>query len=564
MGATQLCLWATVAALSGRFSYGSPFQRRHLLPVLGLWGVSFVLYLGNLALVWRTEVNSKVARAQVRTVWIFAVLFRLLLWWSQPIEETDFYRYLWDGRVLAAGVNPYAYSPQEIAEARDQGTTVPSLNRLAQWLHRSPEVSTILSRINHREVPTLYPPLSEAVFATTALMTPEHASVSTQVRILKGALLLFDLATIGLVMGLLRNLGQSPARALAYAWCPLVLKEFANSGHLDSIAVCLTTATLWLLTRPPQCKVREGTAIRSPSRPGGRDWLAAGLWSGAVLAKLYPLVLAPVLLAHWWQRFRWRTAGPICVFCLVLFGGYAAMPSRPKVTGAKAAEIAEHSGFSGLETFLRRWEMNDLLFSIVYENVRLDNAGHNGAPWYSVLPISAREHLHRALASLNDTLGLGLPRSRLAFLFTQTLAAGALFILACALAWRRWPEDPREALLRRAFLCLAWLWYVSAVQDPWYWTWAMPLVVFASRPWLLASGFAMIYYLRFWFVHELAQPTLPAGLTGPRFFDEVVVWFEHLPVLLLVAAAWWSHRPAPASLKAVRLERRRESPVQTE
>jgi hypothetical protein len=540
LGTAQLLLWITVAALSGRFAFGSPFDQRPLLFMLVLWAGSFVLYLGSLALIWRTKADSNVVRAQVRMVWIFAILFRLLLWWSQPIEETDFYRYLWDGRVLAAGVSPYTYSPKEIEAARDQEMAAPSVNRLVQLLHRSPVVATIFSRINHRSVPTIYPPLSEAVFAATALVTPEHASVRTQVRVLKGVLLLFDLATLGLVIGLLRNLGQSPARALAYAWCPLVLIEFANSGHLDGIAVCLTTATLWLLTLPTRRDVRESSIVMSQTRPTSHDWLAAGLWAGAVLAKLYPVVLAPVFLAHWWRRLRWRTGGLVLVFVLVLFGGYVAMPSRPKPTESKSTSAAEHSSFSGLGVFLRRWEMNDLLFSVVYENVRLENVGSGGhEPWYSVLPTSTREHLHLALDRLDGKLGLDLPKVRLAFLFTQTLAAGALFVLACALAWRRWPEDPREALLRRAFLCLAWLWYLSAAQNPWYWTWAMPLVIVASRPWLLASGFAMIYYLRFWFVHEFPQPTLSGGLAGPQFFDQIVVWFEHLPVLLLVAVYWF-------------------------
>lgn len=550
LGTAQFLLWITVAALSGRFAYGSPFNQRPLLFMLALWAGSFVLYLGSLALIWRAKSDSDVVRAQVRMVWIFAILFRLLLWWSQPIEETDFYRYLWDGRVLAAGINPYTYSPKEIEAARDQGMAAPAMNRLVQLLRRSPEVATICSRINHRSVPTIYPPLSEALFAATALVTPEHASIRTQARVLKGVLMLFDLATIWLVVGLLRNLGQSPVRALAYAWCPLVLIEFANSGHLDSIAVCLMTATLWLLTRPPRRDVIEGSIVTGQSRPTSHDWLAVGLWAGAVLAKIYPLVLAPVLLAYWWRRWRWRTGGLIFVFALVLVAGYAALPSRHKVTGAKAADITEHSQFSGLEAFLRRWEMNDLLFSVVYENVRLEKSENKGGPWYSVLPTPARQHLDFALAWLDDKLGLNLPKARLAFLFTQTLAAGTMLVLVCALAWRRWPEDPREALLRRVFLCLAWLWYLSAAQNPWYWTWAMPLVVFASRPWWLASGFGLIYYLRFWFIHTFPQPTLLGNLTGQRSFDEVVVWFEHLPVLLLVAAAWWFRRDASTFQKS--------------
>lgn len=540
MGIAQLLLWIAVAAAAERFDPGGDFGRRPFLLVVGLLSASFLLYLASLALVWKAPDNQRTARLQWRAVLLFALLFRVALLWSQPIQELDLYRYLWDGRVLAAGINPYRYSPAQVEAARDADVANVELNQLNQRLQRSPEVAKIFSHIDHRSVPTIYPPLSETVFAATALVTPEHAPVRMQVSVLKGVLLIFDLATIGLVMGLLRNLDQPPTRALAYAWCPLVLKEFASTGHLDSIAVCLTVTVFWLLTLPRRENNSASAVSQSPTRPQFRDWLASVLWAGAVLAKFYPVVLAPVLLAFWWRRVRWRTGGLFVAFALVVLGGFALLPPNSQVPTADAVAPAEHSIFSGLSEFLRRWEMNDLLFSIVYENVRLrsaDSGSHE--PWYSVLPATTREHFNSTLARLAGGVGLDIPASRLAFLFTQALAAATVFALACLLALRRWPDDPREEVLRRTFLCLAWLWFLSATQNPWYWTWALPLVVFVSRLWLLVSGFALIYYLRFWFVHQFPNATLPGGLTGMRFFDEVVVWIEHLPPLLAVLLVFW-------------------------
>ncbi len=565
-GIAQLFLWIGVAVAAERFDPGGDFGQRPFALVVGLLAACFLIYLLSLALVWKAPEHQVTARRQWRTVLIFAVLFRLVLWWSQPIQELDLYRYLWDGRVLAEGINPYRYSPEQIDLVRSSGRksaptaaeggesqsrltsaatspggdATPELATLARVLDRSPEVAKIFSLIDHRSVPTIYPPLSEAVFGATALITPERAPVRVQVGIFKGVLLLFDLATVVLVMGLLRNLNQPPARALAYAWCPLVLKEFANTGHLDAIAVCLTVAMFWLLTLPRRENNSTSVANQFPFRPQWSDWLATGLWGGAVLAKLYPLVLAPVLLAFWWRRVRWHTGGLFAAFVLVVLGGYTLLPPNSKAPKNETAGTADHSSFSGLGEFLRRWEMNDLLFSIVYENVRLRSPEHAGQePWYSAVPSAVRERLNTTLAKSVSMIGLDVPANRLAFLLTQALAAGTLLVLAGALASRRWPDDPRATLLRRAFLCLAWLWYLSATQNPWYWTWALPLVVFVSRAWLLVSGFALIYYLRFWFVHQFPDATLPAGLTGMRLFDEVVVWIEHLPPLLAVLLMFW-------------------------
>lgn len=531
-------LWFGVAVAAERFDPGGDFRQRPLLLVVGLLAANFLLYLTSLALVWNAADHQQTARLQWRAVLIFGVLFRLALWWSQPIQELDLYRYLWDGRVLAEGINPYRYSPAQVEAARDGEPATPEFATLTNALRRSPEVAKIFSLIDHRSVPTIYPPLSEAMFAATAMVTPERAPVRVQVGVFKGVLLLFDLATAVLVMGLLRNLSQPPARALAYAWCPLVLKEFANTGHLDAIAVCLTAAMFWLLTLPRGDNNSTSAASRSPLRTQWRDWLAAGLWGGAVLAKLYPVVLAPVLLAFWWRRVRWRASGLFAAFALIVLGGYALLPPNSKAPKAEAVATTEHSSFSGLGEFLRRWEMNDLLFSVVNENVRLRSPEHlDQEPWYSVLPGTLRERLNRVLVNVVSLTGLDVPASRLAFLFTQALAAGMLLALGGVLALRRWPDDSRETLLRRAFLCLAWLWFLSATQNPWYWTWALPLVIFVSRAWLLVSGFALIYYLRFWFVHQFPDATLPGGLTGMRFFDEVVVWIEHLLPLCAVALA---------------------------
>ena len=47
---------------------------------------------------------------------IFGLLFRCAIIPSQQIQEDDVYRYLWDGKVFAHGINPFKFSPEEINE----------------------------------------------------------------------------------------------------------------------------------------------------------------------------------------------------------------------------------------------------------------------------------------------------------------------------------------------------------------------------------------------------------------------------------------------------------------
>lgn len=561
LGVTQLLLWCIVAWLAVDFTPGGDFAQRPMPLVVLLLAVNFLLYLASLTLVWNLREGSGWRRHIPALVVGFAVVFRLPLWWSQPIQEIDIYRYLWDGRVLQSGVNPYRYSPAQVDAAGEGQITAPELDPLVAKLHRSRPIHEIFARIEHRSVATIYPPLSQAMFAAAAWLTPENAPVLMQVRVLKGILLAFDLAVLGFVMGLLRNLGLPAGRALAYAWCPLILKEFANSGHLDSIAVCFTTATLWLLT------LRRGDAGESAKlklplrRVLPSDWLAATAWACATLAKLYPLVLAPLLLVYGWRRLRWRLALPVALFVTLLLAGYAALPRNPALradpglhpvvsTSATTATTLSHSSFSGLGEFLRRWEINDLLFSVVYENLRPASDDHSSParPWYVVVPTGVREGANRVLKAVAKRISPESVHLNLPFMFTQVVMGVTLLGLVVRMALWRWPEDGGQELLRRAFLSLAWLWFLSATQNPWYWSWALPFILFASRPWLLVSGFALIYYLRFWFVHRFPDPAMLSGLTGQRFFDEILVWFEHLPVLLILAwAAYRRRQSTPVS-----------------
>lgn len=553
LGTAQLLLWCAVAFLSRHFDPESDYSGRPLLSVLVLLWSGFVLYAASFRALLMQPIGARNSeekriceRSLIRLVLVFAFLFRIPLWWSMPIQEIDIYRYLWDGRVLTESVRPYRYSPAEVDQASEDVSAPTELKRLIALRDRTTSLRTIFDRIDHREVPTVYPPLSQVVFGAAAWITPESAPVFAQVRVLKALLLLFDIITIFCIIGLLRSVKKPVSLALVYAWCPLVLKEFANSGHLDSIAVCLTTAALWLLVRKPELKAGAASSGIGPRSFLARQYLAGALWAGAILAKFYPLVLAPLLLVWWWRRIRWRVLVVAVVITGVMITGYAVIPGgNPSGAGSFSVSTPEsgsphipnprNQSFGGLGKFLNQWEINDLLFSCVYENLRTAShvLGSRPPPWYAVFPEKWRTALSAEFASFLSFFGMNPARLNVPFLLAQSVSGLILLGIAIRLATMRWQVRAEEDLLRRSFLCIAWLWFLSATQNPWYWTWSLPFVVFASRPWFLVSGLALFYYLRFWLIHRFPDSTLLGGMVdGRRFFDELVVWAEHLPILL--------------------------------
>ena len=201
----------------------------------------------------------------------FAIIFRLSILFAPPYLSDDIYRYVWDGRVQAAGINPYRYIPAapELAHLRDE-TIYPKINR-KDWAH------------------TIYPPVAQVVFFLTT-------RISESVTWMKATMLLFELVTFWAVAQLLALLNRPRQLLLMYAWHPLAVWEFAGSGHVDAISIAFIALAFLAWQR--------------------KSDLGAGVsLACATLVKLFPIVLAPAMLK------RWRIAP---VLATTIIAGYLA------------------------------------------------------------------------------------------------------------------------------------------------------------------------------------------------------------------------------------------------
>lgn len=560
-----LCYLAV--AFSARSLHEAGSGDHALLTLLALFGVAFGLHLVAL----RIAIRLPDGRSLLAIVWVGAVVFRLTLLLSDSIEEIDLYRYVWDGAVSTQGISPFRYSPQQVLAASADDALPDDLARLVRLRDGSPELTAILRRVHFGELPTIYPPVSQLVFAACSWMTPEGSSVSTRLTLMKAWFVAFDLATLALVLRLLRQSGRHRGWAVAYGWCPLVVKEIANSGHLDALATCLMTFAVSLLlsaltTSPEQAARRYRLSV------GAAFALALG-----VGAKLYPVVLAPLLLWMLARRVSLR-ASILAASVFVTMSLFVLCPMIPTHRAA-SGELEETSrAFNevhvsvvtdqpplpppetsteprdpseSLRAFLGRWEMNDFLFLLVIENLRPSS----GLPteqiaWFTVTPESWRADLVATVAQQT-----GLAADRVPFVVTRFLLSLTFIGLAVALAlWaaRGFDTDgPRhERLLEATFLTLAWFWLLLPTQNPWYLTWCLPFLPFArGRAWFALSGLAFVYYLRFWMTAQFPAPLLGTPYPGSQFFDYVVTWLEYGPWFLWlmgsrrIASALQAKRP---------------------
>jgi alpha-1,6-mannosyltransferase len=188
-----------------------------------------------------------------------AVLFRLTLYSLTPSLSTDIERYRWDGRVQNAGWNPYALAPNDprLAYLRDHGWAI----------------------MPGPEIPSMYPPLSQFIFRLDARLSPSSVGF-------KLPFVLADLLVLAMLAKWLQSYPDGNYRLAIYAWNPLVIVEFAASGHNDALAIAAMVAALAFMKKRPGASVVTLTA--------------------GSLAKLFPITLLPLALrfSEWPRKLR--------------------------------------------------------------------------------------------------------------------------------------------------------------------------------------------------------------------------------------------------------------------
>ncbi len=266
----------------------------------GVSGWSVILYAAAVLLI----LTQPVDRFTFPIILTVAIACRLVTLFPDPFLSSDIYRYAWDGVVQHAHISPYRYVPGDKALA----------------FLREPN-QDLFDNMNRRDYAhTIYPPAAQFLFYIITFFNPT-------VTAMKLAMVLFEgLTMVGLVT-LLRELGVRREQALLYAWCPVLIWEVGEAGHLDSAAMAFIV--LALLARYRRQAVLTGIFI-----------------AVAILIKLYPMVLLPALF----QRGDYKM--PATVAAIVAFG-YACYSSVGlAVFGFLNGYVKEEGMESGARYFL--------------------------------------------------------------------------------------------------------------------------------------------------------------------------------------------------------------------
>lgn len=142
--------------------------------------------------------------SQVLAVLLPAIFIRLLVMESAPSD--DVYRYIWEGNLVTAGENPYAFVADDPARTSF---------RDSNW-----------EQMNNRDQPTAYPPLTLATFALINKLGYSPASYQWVFGFL-------DFTLITCILSLLHRFQKPLKWAALYALSPLSFLAFAAEAHFD-------------------------------------------------------------------------------------------------------------------------------------------------------------------------------------------------------------------------------------------------------------------------------------------------------------------------------------------
>jgi hypothetical protein len=287
LGGISLLLGAFVAlALAGHFP---PIEALSFAIALSAAWVGYALFFLD-----RSSVTTSVLWLGIGA----AIAARIAGLATPPIYEDDWARYLWDGYRFLQDGTPYAHAP---ALYVDDANVDPG------W-------QSILQQVNNPDVPTIYAPALQYVFALASWFAP------TSLAVLKVILIGFDLVLWVTVWRL-----AGTAAGLRYALCPLVIFEVSFNAHADIIGAALAVVCYAL--------AHNGKKV------------AAGVAFGVALAcKPFAVICAPALTTRHWPSIALGAAAALALLYV------------PFIRDG-ATELA------GVQIFSKWWEFNSLGFA---------------------------------------------------------------------------------------------------------------------------------------------------------------------------------------------------------
>ncbi len=209
------CLYIAISLLLILTQSALFFLDKDIITYTIIFISSSVLYLVFIILLLKIKVEKNI---------LFLLLFifflpKILFVNTEPVGSDDYYRYIWDGKVHANGINPYLYKPDADELKVLQSDLLPD-------------------KVSYPHIKTIYFPVSQWIFVMAYWISSENAGG------LKIIYLLFELITLIALYFLLKYFNVDLKYLLIYAALPLITFQFFIDAHIDIAGTALMISSM--------------------------------------------------------------------------------------------------------------------------------------------------------------------------------------------------------------------------------------------------------------------------------------------------------------------------------
>lgn len=192
-----------------------------------------------------------------------SLIFRLVLLFSVPALSDDFYRFIFDGRLLSNDINPYLILPSYFSKTTDYQLVIKD--------------NSIFNNLNSPNYYTVYPPLNQFIFGISSLLSNQN--ILQNIVILRLFIIASEFGSIWLISKIIKH--PSPQRRGAmgevYAFNPLIILELTGNLHFEAVMIFFSLLSVYFFIQQ-------------------KYWLSAIFLAVGVSIKLLPLVFIPLII----------------------------------------------------------------------------------------------------------------------------------------------------------------------------------------------------------------------------------------------------------------------------